>query len=89
VNGRPFLEKNVTQGSTELVHPLPANDFVDAMTIFTGPVVLGCGEKLFADSWRCPCRPFRASGNTEGVALSGVLTLVSLPIARLAVLSQA
>jgi hypothetical protein len=40
----------VTQGSTELVHALLANDLVDAMTIFTMPVVLGGGKKLFADS---------------------------------------
>ena len=39
----------VTQGSTELVHGLLANDLVDAMSIFTVPVVLGGGKKLFAD----------------------------------------
>src|SRR5260221_8207095 len=39
----------VTQGSTELVHALLANDLVDAMSIFTAPVVLGGGKKLFAD----------------------------------------
>src|SRR6266545_5998983 len=39
----------VTQGSTELVHALLANDLVDAMSIFMVPVVLGGGKKLFAD----------------------------------------
>jgi dihydrofolate reductase len=39
----------VTQGSTELVHALLANDLVDAMSIFTLPVVLGGGKRLFAD----------------------------------------
>ena len=39
----------VTQGSTQLVHALLANDLVDAMSIFTVPVVLGGGKKLFAD----------------------------------------
>src|SRR5258708_22011693 len=39
----------VTQGSTELVHALLANDLVDAMSIFTAPIVLGGGKKLFAD----------------------------------------
>ena len=39
----------VTQGSTELVHVLLANDLVDAMSVFTVPVVLGGGKKLFAD----------------------------------------
>ena len=39
----------VTQGSTELVHALLANDLVDAMSIFTVPVVLGGRKKLFAD----------------------------------------
>ncbi|MFI5168396.1 MAG: dihydrofolate reductase family protein [Thermoanaerobaculales bacterium] len=39
----------LTQGSTELVHALLANDLVDAMSLFTVPVVLGGGKKLFAD----------------------------------------
>jgi dihydrofolate reductase len=39
----------VTQGSTALVHALLADDLVDAMSIFTFPVVLGGGKKLFAD----------------------------------------
>jgi dihydrofolate reductase len=39
----------VTQGSTELVHALLANDLVDAMSLFTVPIVLGGGKKLFAD----------------------------------------
>jgi dihydrofolate reductase len=39
----------VTQGSTELVHALLANDLVDAISILTIPVVLGGGKKLFAD----------------------------------------
>jgi dihydrofolate reductase len=39
----------VTQGSTELVHTLFANDLVDAMSVFTVPLVLGGGKKLFAD----------------------------------------
>ena len=48
----------VTQGSTELVHALLANDLVDAMSIFTVPVVLGGGKKLFAASGTIiRCRP--------------------------------
>src|SRR3954471_14891369 len=39
----------VTQGSTELVHALLANDLVDAISIFTVSVVLGTGKKLFVD----------------------------------------
>jgi dihydrofolate reductase len=39
----------VTQGSTALVHALLAADLVDALSIFTVPVVLGGGKKLFAD----------------------------------------
>jgi dihydrofolate reductase len=39
----------VTQGSTELVHALLADDLVDAMSVFTIPVVLGGGKKLFTD----------------------------------------
>ena len=39
----------VTQGSTELVHALLADDLVDGMTLFTVPTLLGSGKKLFAD----------------------------------------
>lgn len=39
----------VTQGSTELVHALLANDLVDAISTFTVPVVLGGGKTLFQD----------------------------------------
>ena len=39
----------VTQGSTELVHALLASDLVDAISIFTLPIVLGGGKKLFVD----------------------------------------
>jgi dihydrofolate reductase len=39
----------VTQGSTQLVHALLANDLVDAISLFSVPVVLGGGKKLFAD----------------------------------------
>jgi len=39
----------LTQGSSELVHALLASDLVDEMTLFTVPVILGGGKKLFAD----------------------------------------
>jgi dihydrofolate reductase len=39
----------ITQGSTELVHALLANDLVDEIKTFTIPAVLGGGKKLFAD----------------------------------------
>ena len=39
----------VTQGSTELLHALFARDLVDAISVYTAPVVLGGGKKLFAD----------------------------------------
>jgi dihydrofolate reductase len=47
----------VTQGSTELVHALLAEGLVDEIKVFTVPVILGSGKKLFADgsaahSWK-------------------------------------
>ena len=39
----------VTQGSTELVHALFANDLVDQLSVLVIPVILGGGKKLFAD----------------------------------------
>ena len=59
----------VTQGSTELVHALLANDLVDAMSLFTVPVVLGSGKKLFADG-SAP-HSFRLTGSR--VSPNGVL----------------
>lgn len=40
----------VTQGSTELVHSLLAAGLVDELRIFTFPVLLGKGKRLFDDS---------------------------------------
>src|SRR5206468_2436495 len=59
----------VTQGSTELVHTLLANDLVDAMSIFTVPVILGGGKKLFADG----SAPHSFRLTSSRVSSSGVL----------------
>ena len=59
----------VTQGSTELVHALLANDLVDAMSIFTVPVILGGGKKLFADG----SAPHSFKLTSSRVSSSGIL----------------
>jgi dihydrofolate reductase len=59
----------VTQGSTELVHALLANDLVDEIKIFTAPVVLGGGKKLFADG----SAPHAYKLTSSHVAASGIL----------------
>ena len=59
----------VTQGSTELVHALLANDLVDSMSMFTIPVVLGGGKKLFADA----SAPHSFKLTRSRVAPSGVI----------------
>jgi dihydrofolate reductase len=59
----------VTQGSTELVHALLANDLVDAISIFTVPVVLGGGKKLFADG----STPHTYSLTRSRVSSTGIL----------------
>jgi dihydrofolate reductase len=51
----------VTQGSSELVHALFANDLVDALTTLMVPVVLGGGKKLFADG--STPRSFKLTGS--------------------------
>ncbi|MBA1149178.1 dihydrofolate reductase family protein [Ectothiorhodospiraceae bacterium WFHF3C12] len=42
----------LTQGSTDLMRTLLANDLVDELHVFTFPVVLGGGKKLFDDGAR-------------------------------------
>ena len=59
----------VTQGSTDLVHALLADDVVDQISIYTVPVVLGIGKKLFTDD-SAP-HAFRLTGSR--VSSSGVL----------------
>ena len=59
----------VTQGSTELVHALLADDLVDAMSLFTMPVVLGGGKKLFADG----SAPHSYKLTSSRVASTGIL----------------
>ena len=59
----------ITQGSTELVHALFAHDLVDAISIFTVPVVLGGGKKLFADG----SAPHGFTLTRSRVAASGVI----------------
>ena len=59
----------LTQGSTELAHALLARDLVDATSIFTVPVVLGGGKKLFAHA-SAP-RAFRLT--SSHVSSKGVL----------------
>ena len=39
----------ITQGSTDLIQTLLANELVDEINMFTFPVVLGRGKKLFGD----------------------------------------
>ena len=60
----------VTQGSTELVHALFANDLVDALSTITMPVVLGGGKKLFADG----SAPHRYTLTRSRASSTGVMT---------------
>jgi len=56
----------VTTGSITLVHALIAAGLVDEYRLFVYPVVLGRGERLFADATKVPrlrlveARPFRS-----------------------------
>ena len=39
----------VTQGSSDLIQTLLANDLIDEIRLFTFPILLGRGKKLFGD----------------------------------------
>jgi dihydrofolate reductase len=39
----------VTQGSSDLIQTLLANDLIDEITTFTFPIILGNGKKLFGE----------------------------------------
>jgi dihydrofolate reductase len=39
----------VTQGSSDLIQTLLANDLIDEISTFTFPIVLGSGKKLFGE----------------------------------------
>jgi len=61
----------VTQGSSDLIHALLANDLVDEIKVFTIPVVLGGGKKLFADG--AAPHSFRLAGSrvsTTGLVIA-------------------
>ncbi|GHC33671.1 dihydrofolate reductase family protein [Aidingimonas halophila] len=51
----------VTQGSTDLLRTLLANDLVDEINMFTFPIVLGGGKKLFDDGARATAFKLAAS----------------------------
>jgi dihydrofolate reductase len=42
----------LTQGSTDLIQTLLANDLIDEISTFTFPIVLGNGKKLFGEGTR-------------------------------------
>jgi len=62
----------VTQGSTELVHAMLANDLVDAMSLFTVPVVLGGGKKL--DTTRGMTLPFTLGHEIAGPIIEAAVS---------------
>ena len=51
----------VTQGSTDLIRTLLARDLVDEIRLFTFPVVLGGGKKLFGDGAKAAAFELAAS----------------------------
>ncbi|SEM67826.1 dihydrofolate reductase family protein [Halomonas caseinilytica] len=61
----------VTQGSTDLIRTLLANDLVDELNMFTFPIVLGSGKKLFNDGARATA--FKLTANRvspNGIVIS-------------------
>lgn len=61
----------LTQGSSALVQALFAHDLVDALSLFTVPVVLGGGKRLFAPGARPHAFPLRSARITSTGTLVG------------------
>ena len=61
----------ITQGSTDLIRTLLASDLVDEINVFTFPVVLGRGKKLFDDGARAGAFELVASRvSPNGIVIS-------------------
>jgi len=62
-------KNNRLLNGVQLVHALPADDLADAMSIFTVPVVLGGGKKLFSDG----SAPHAFTLTRSRVSITGVM----------------
>ena len=61
----------VTQGSSDLIQTLLANDLVDEISTFTFPILLGKGKKLFGDGVRpAGFKLFDSKVTTTGVTIA-------------------
>ena len=61
----------ITQGSTDLIRTLLANDLVDEINLFTFPVLLGGGKKLFHDGAKAAAFKLAASRiSTNGIVVA-------------------
>lgn len=61
----------LTQGSTELVHTLFANDLVDELRLLTFPIVLGRGKRLFdAGSKAAAFSLVKSRSSPNGIVIS-------------------
>jgi dihydrofolate reductase len=61
----------VTQGSTDLIQTLLAGDLIDEFRVFTFPIILGTGKKLFGEGAQPAA--FKLSGcktTTKGVTIA-------------------
>jgi dihydrofolate reductase len=59
----------VTQGSSDLIQTLLANDLIDEINTFTFPIVLGNGKKLFDQG----AKPAAFKLADSGVTTTGVV----------------
>jgi dihydrofolate reductase len=61
----------VTQGSSDLIQTLLANDLIDEISMFTFPIVLGHGKKLFAEGAKpAAFRLLDSKVSTTGVTIA-------------------
>ena len=60
----------VTDGSSQLIHAMLANDLVDEIHLLTFPVIVGSGKRVFPDGLHTTFKLFYSKTTSNGIVIS-------------------